>query len=167
VSWVPVLAVGSTAAFVGAVLCLRDREPTEVALAAAFSSVVVALAYVDLRRGVIPNRLIYPSLVLAIAVSGAWPDRGSVASLIGGIGALALFAIIRAFSHGLGGGDVKMAALAGAVVGYPDVLLALLTTASAGGATAAVIVTARKVEGRSALPYGPFLALGVLTGVVL
>ena len=128
----PVLAGAALVA--GAILGMRGREPAEIALGAGFSACFLALAWSDLRRRVIPNRIVYPALVLALAVSGAWPDRGLVEALTGGLGAFAVAITIRALSGGgLGGGDVKMAALVGAVVGFPGVLAAGLWAAITGG----------------------------------
>ena len=72
----------------------------------------------------------------------------------GGLGALTAAITIRGLSGGgLGGGDVKMAALTGAVVGYPAVLSAGLVTAIAGGVTAVVLLVTRRA-GRRALLTG-------------
>ena len=110
----PVLA--GAALMVGAILGMRGREPVEIILASGFGACFLALAWSDLRRRIIPNRIVYPVLVLALAASGAWPDRGFAEALAGGLGALAVVIAIRGLSGGgLGRGDVKMAALMGAV----------------------------------------------------
>ena len=84
-------------------------------MGAGFSACFLALAWSDLRR-IIPNRIVYPALVLALAASGVWPDRGFAEALAGGLGALATAMAARGLSGGgLGGGDVKMAAQMGAV----------------------------------------------------
>ena len=78
-------------------------------------------------------------------------------------GSLAVFSLIRWLSRGgLGGGDVKLGALAGAVVGYSGIPLASLIMTVAGGATATALLALRRVERASALPYGPFIALGAV-----
>ena len=161
----PVLA--GAALLVGAILGMRGREPAEIALGAGFSAIFLALAWSDLRRRVIPNRIVYPALVLALAVSGAWPDRGVAEALTGGFGALTVAITIRGLSGGgLGGGDVKMAALTGAVVGYPGVLSAGLVTAIAGGVTAAVLLVTRRADRRACVPYGPCIALGAVAALL-
>ena len=161
----PVLA--GAALLVGAILGMRGREPAEIILASGFSACFLALAWSDLRRRLIPNRLVYPALVLALAVSGAWPDRGFPEALTGGLGALAVAIAIRGLSGGgLGGGDVKMAALMGAVVGYPGVLSASLVTVIAGGATAAMLLVTRRADRRACVPYGPCIALGAIAALV-
>jgi prepilin signal peptidase PulO-like enzyme (type II secretory pathway) len=67
--------------------------------------------------------------------------------------------------RGVGGGDVKMAALVGAIAGAPTVLAAL-PVAALGGAAGALIA-ALIAGGRSrAIPYGPFLAGGAVLALV-
>jgi len=63
-------------------------------------------------------------------------------------------------TRGMGGGDVKLAALLGAIAGVPGVLAAL-TVAVFGGACAAVALIVMR-RGGGAIPYGPFLAAGVV-----
>ncbi|MCY4638916.1 MAG: prepilin peptidase [Chloroflexi bacterium] len=154
---------------VGAVLLLRGREPAEAALAAGFGGAFWVLASADLRSMVIPNRLVYPLLAAALlaAASGSWPDRGTTESAAGGLAALAVAIAVRVLSRGgLGGGDVKMAALVGSVVGISALSAAALVTAVTGGAAAALLLVARRAERSSRLPYGPFLAAGGLAALL-
>ncbi len=72
--------------------------------------------------------------------------------------------VSRGDGRGMGGGDVKLAALLGAIAGVPGVLAAL-TVAVFGGACAAVALMVLRCGG-SAIPYGPFLAAGALLAMV-
>ena len=151
----------------GAILGMHGREPPEIALGAGFGACFLALDWSDLRRRVIPNRIVYPALVLALAASGAWPDRGFAEALAGGLGAFATAITVRALSGGgLGGGDVKMVALAGTVVGYPGVLSASLVTVIAGGVTAAALLVTRRAGRGDRVPYGPCIALGAVAALL-
>ena len=105
---------------------------------------VVALATVtDVRSGLIPNRLTYPAVLLGLGI-GLWPHLGpSFASSVLGLGvtflpALALFAI-----GAVGGGDVKLLAAVGALVGYPLVLDVLFFSIVAGTALALGMIVAK------------------------
>jgi len=69
----------------------------------------------------------------------------------GGRGGAAATTTVR----GVGGGDVKLAALFGAVAGTPDVL-SVLPVAVFGGAVAALTLAFMR-RGGGAIPYGPFL----------
>ena len=72
--------------------------------------------------------------------------------------------VLTRFARGIGGGDVKLAALLGAVAGVPGVLAAL-TVAVLGGACAAVALMVLR-RGGGAIPYGPFLAGGAVLAMV-
>lgn len=146
---------------------MRGSEPLEGVLTAAFSSVFVALAWIDLERGVIPNQIVYPALALAFLVSGLWPNRGPIDAFVGGLGAFSAAAVISVVTRGgLGGGDVKMSALVGTAVHYPEVVIAGVVTGLVGGLVALLLVATRRSARGGYLPYGPFIALGGLTAFV-
>ncbi|GMU40661.1 MAG: hypothetical protein AMXMBFR23_15270 [Chloroflexota bacterium] len=63
-------------------------------------------------------------------------------------------------ARGIGGGDVKLAALVGAIAGVPGVLAAL-TVAVVGGACAAMALMVMR-RGSGVIPYGPFLVAGAV-----
>lgn len=76
---------------------------------------------------------------------------------------LAVVLPVYALSRGgLGGGDVKMAALVGAIVGFPAIVNALLFATIAAGMAAMGLVATGQAHRGASLPYGPFLALGAL-----
>ncbi len=83
-------------------------------------------------------------------VAGEWSGRAG--------------AVATAGVRGVGGGDVKLSALLGAVAGVPDVLSVLLI-AVAGGAVAALTLAFMR-RGGGAIPYGPFLAAGTLLALL-
>ena len=107
-------------------------------------------------------------MVVAVALSLSFSGLDSVpdivSALAGGAAGFVLFLLIYLFSRGgMGEGDVKMAALAGLAVGWPLVSEAAVISFIIGGATAVIILFANKNAGRkTALPYGPFLAAGML-----
>lgn len=61
-----------------------------------------------------------------------------------------------------GGGDVLLAGLCGLVVGWPNILLALLLAVFSAGAVALVLLATGRVTLGSALPYAPFLLAGTV-----
>ena len=66
----------------------------------------------------------------------------------------------------MGGGDVKLAALIGLVVGFPGVLWALTLGIVAGGITALLLVLFPRWELGSHMPYSPFLCFGVVIALL-
>jgi leader peptidase (prepilin peptidase)/N-methyltransferase len=136
------------------------------ALIAVFLGVLLAAGLIDLRHRIIPNRLTYPSIVLfavailVIAVTGGGVSvTGAAIGLACYGGALLLVALI---TGGMGMGDVKLAALVGLVLGalsLHDVVAAAFLGVFAGGIGAIVALAMGKGR-RSAIPFGPYLAVG-------
>ena len=126
-----------------------------------FGALFLALALADLERRLLPNRIIYPGTLLAMAFSWAWPGRGPLEALAGAaFGGVAFGVAYVAMRGGLGAGDVKLAAFLGAVVGFPRVISALLLGMLTGGVVVLLLLLLRAVRRGQYLPYGPFLVLG-------
>jgi leader peptidase (prepilin peptidase)/N-methyltransferase len=157
-------AVEVAAAIIGAV-CFVLLPPAEALLAAVLGWWLLALALIDLRCFLLPDPLTLPLVPagLALAASG-WPMQApdlassSLGALMGFLGLYGLALLYRAVRHreGLGLGDAKLAAAAGAWLGWqplPTLLLlaALLTLAAA-------LALRAPMRGDTALPLGPGLA---------
>ncbi len=135
----------------------------------------VALAAIDLDVHRLPNAIVLPSypVVAVLLTAAAWwsGDWGALGRAA--IGAAALFAfyllLVLVYPAGMGWGDVKLAGVLGGVLGFVS-WAALVVGAFAGfvfGAVVAVGVLATgRGTGRTALPFGPFMLLGVAAGVV-
>ena len=132
-----------------------------------FALIFLTLSLTDFDRRLLPNRIVYPSIVIAIAVCWAWPDKSVSQILTGGFAAIAIgIALLLAslpFGAGaLGMGDIKMMILIGFVVGLPAILVAMLIgTVAAALFGGLMIVTGRRSK-RDYMPHGPFLALGAI-----
>ena len=133
------------------------------AVAAFLLAVMLVLAAIDLRRRVLPNRIVLPAAGVVLAVQLALFPEHALAWLLGAVlAALCLLVLHIAYPPGMGMGDVKVALLMGAALGAA--VAVALVTAVVAAAVAAVVVLARKGP-RSTLPFGPFLALGAVVAV--
>jgi leader peptidase (prepilin peptidase)/N-methyltransferase len=147
-----VLAGGSTAAIV---------------LNVTFILLLVPIALIDVEHRIIPNKLTALGAVLAIAIGTALDPSGESERLIAGVAAGgALLVTALAYPGGMGMGDVKLAAVMGLFLGSA-VAVAMLVALLAGvlfGAVIAARLGARSAR-KTAVPFGPFLALGSLVAV--
>jgi prepilin signal peptidase PulO-like enzyme (type II secretory pathway) len=132
-----------------------------------WATIFLTLTLTDLETRLLPNRIIYPGIVVAILLSWGWPDTSVVEIMLGGVAAIliaaAMVLISLPFGSGaFGMGDVKMIVLMGFVLGFPSVFVGVvLGTLVAGGA--AVFLLATGLRGRrDYIPHGPFLALGAV-----
>jgi leader peptidase (prepilin peptidase)/N-methyltransferase len=155
------LVEGSCAALAIAVVLARHGLH-DVALGLALVALLVPIALIDLDHRLIPNRLTLTGAIAALAIGLATNPVGVPEQLIAGTAAggfLLLAALAR--PGGMGMGDVKLAGMLGLFLGR-NVAVALLVALLAGTAVGLVLIARRgAAEGRkTAIPFGPFLALG-------
>src|SRR3982751_114936 len=94
----------------------------------------------DLRLGKIPNALTYPACIFGLGLAiTTWSWNALSSSFLGlVIGFVPFFGLY--LIGGLGGGDVKLMAAVGALMGYPFTLNALITSILVGGLIALLLV---------------------------
>lgn len=154
-----VVAVEAATAAVFALAAVRYGLGLRAAFVCLFTSLLIAFFVIDLEHSVIPNRLVFPALGLALLAIpfSSWTDPRAV--LLGGalsFGVLFLIALVA--SGGMGMGDVKLAAFLGLILGFPDIVPGLLLAFIAGGAIAGGLLLAGKLRRDDPVPFGPFLA---------
>jgi leader peptidase (prepilin peptidase) / N-methyltransferase len=154
--------------FLALAAVLRFGWTAHAVVATCFAVVVLALAAIDVRHRIIPNRIVIPAtgaiLLAQIALS---PDRALewTAAALGA--ALFLLVPLLVYPSGLGMGDVKLALLLGVGLGWavvPAFVVGLLAAF-----VAAVVILARGglAARKTALPFAPFLALGALVALFI
>jgi leader peptidase (prepilin peptidase)/N-methyltransferase len=144
-------------------LVVLDKGLDEDALLGlALVLLLIPVTLIDLDHRIIPNRLMLIGAVAAPAlVLYAQPDAIAehliAAAAAGGFFLLA----VLAYPRGMGMGDVKLAAVLGLFLGR-DVGPALFVALVSGTLIGAVVIARKGArEGRkTAVPFGPFLALG-------
>ncbi len=137
-------------------------------VAAWFCASLVMLSAIDLERRIIPNRIVVPGgLVVLLGDIAAEPHRAkewTIASFATMFGALAIFLVTRG---GVGMGDVKLAFLLGAGLGW-NVLGGLGLAMVATFVVSVAILARRGLAARKdTIPFGPFLALGAVLALFL
>ena len=160
--------VEAITAVLAVVVVLVKHSAHDVALGLVLLVVLVPVALIDLEHRIIPNRILAPAAVAAIAIGLATNRSGVPEQLIAGAAAggfLLVFAL--AYPRGMGMGDVKLAAVLGLFLGR-SVAVAVLVGVLAGVIYGAVVMSRAGVaKGRkTAIPFGPFLALGGVVGLL-
>ncbi len=86
-----------------------------------------------------------------------------VNTLLGLAFGLVFIGLIFAISlgRGIGFGDVKLAAAAGLLMGWPDIALALILAFIIGAIVGGLLMLFRGKSRRDAVPFGPFIAVGI------
>lgn len=135
---------------------------------AIFAWVSLALGLIDLDFQILPNVLTYPSIVFGLIFSWLGGYTWWLDSLIGAlVGALLPILVIVIYKlwrgiEGMGWGDVKYLAAIGSVVGLRGVVGVLVVASILGALVGLGLIAAGRGSGKTALPFGTFLALAVI-----
>ncbi|MCL6581541.1 MAG: A24 family peptidase [Firmicutes bacterium] len=133
------------------------------AAAALLGSLLIVVSVVDGRHRLIPDRVTIPGMVCGLVLSALDPTVGwwrAAAGLL--LGGGLLLGIAVATDGGMGGGDVKLAAMMGAFLGWSSLLAALLVGFVFGALWGGALVLAGRKGRRDQMAFGPFLATGGL-----
>lgn len=167
---IPAALEFSTAAVLALIFGRFGGHPDVLAFAF-LGALGVALAAIDLSVQRLPDRLTLPGIPVLLALLGlaaaAGHDGGAlVRALLGGVALAGVYLLLALLRPGqLGGGDIKLAALAGLALGWLG-WPAVITGAALGFALSAVVslalLAARRVTLHSAISFGPFMLGGAL-----
>jgi leader peptidase (prepilin peptidase)/N-methyltransferase len=139
-----------------------------------FASIGIALTAIDLDVKRLPNAIVYPTyVVLAVLLTGASVLEGSLQPLLrAAVGAAALFTfylgLVLAYPGGMGLGDVKLAGVIGAALGflsYPAVVIGAFAAFLIGGLAGVALMALRRADRRTAVPFGPSMVAGALVAI--
>jgi leader peptidase (prepilin peptidase)/N-methyltransferase len=152
--------------FAGTALVYWD-DPAEMAIGFVFVTMLAAITLTDLEQRIIPNKILIAGSILCLAIAvptdpGGLVERAIAAAAAGGV----MFAVVLAYPKGMGLGDVKLMAAMGLFLGSavaPAILAALLV----GTAVGLAMIARHGSEARKmAIPFGPFLAIGGIVGLL-
>jgi leader peptidase (prepilin peptidase)/N-methyltransferase len=142
--------------------------------AALLSLLFVPIFFIDLDHWIIPDSLDLPWIPVGLAVaflSGSFVNWSGalIGALVGG-GVFALIMILgkMAFKkEAMGFGDVKLAAMLGAFMGWKNLLLILILASFLGSlvGVALIISSGKKKERATSVPFGPFLVAASLIAI--
>ena len=130
---------------------------------AVWGFLLVALMWIDLDFQLLPDVLTLPGTLIGLTAQLAVPGgvREGLWGMIAGSGLLWLLAwgyLRLRKTEGMGGGDIKLAAMFGVVLGWKLSLLTLFLAAFAGSLWGGLLLLRGRGDGRTALPFGTLLA---------
>jgi leader peptidase (prepilin peptidase) / N-methyltransferase len=134
-----------------------------------FIAPLLVVTFVDLEHQIIPDQISLGGIPLGLMAQAilAQPGQRWSAVLDGGLGILMgggfLFVVAVVYEklrkqEGMGGGDVKLAAMLGAFLGWQAMAFVLLMSAFLGSVVGLIVMVVQRGNLRVAIPYGPFLA---------
>lgn len=148
-------------------VAVRGLDP-RLLLELPFVASLVVLAAIDLERRLLPNRIVCPLATWGIVAILLVEADQLVERLVAGAGAFAvLFAPALAYPAGMGMGDAKLAGAMGLYLGVAVVPALIVAFVSGTLVGACLMLRDGAAARKRTLPFGVFLALGGLVGVLV
>lgn len=138
-----------------------------------FCSALLVITIIDLHHRIIPDEISLSGIVvgfLFVFPTGdiSWSDSLLGILLGGGVFLLIAWTYEKMTKQeGLGGGDIKLLAMIGAWLGYQSLLTVILVSSCVGSVVGILTMLIQKKDMKTAIPFGPFLALGALVYLFL
>jgi len=137
------------------------------------SSALITIFFIDLDFQIIPDLITLPGIILGLVFSfipggiGIW--QALIGMLVGG-GSLYFVALLGDWlfkKESMGGGDIKMAAMLGAFLGWQKVIFVFFASATIGLVASLVIMAfSAKLRENRVIPFGPFIALAAMVAII-
>lgn len=129
--------------------------------------VVIPAAAIDLKYKIIPDKLNLAGFVLGLPFIFESKEVffSSTAGFLAGGGFLFVVAVVS--RGGMGGGDIKLAALLGFLLGWKQLLAALFLAFALGSLAGLAMLVFKVVRLKEPVPFGPYLALGAVTAALV
>lgn len=146
----------------------------------AFGSAMLVITFIDFDHQIIPDEITLPGAALGV-IAGAFilPDPFNPSHLLGwkqtligaasGFGVFYAVAVLGSYAFkqdAMGGGDIKLMAMVGALVGWRGVLLTTFGGSLLGSIVGIAVMRCRGTGARTVMPFGPFLAIGALISLL-
>ena len=134
-----------------------------------FISSLLVITFIDIDHKIIPNVITLPGIPIGLVASFALPTlafKDSALGLLAGGGSLWVVAwtynlITR--KEGMGGGDIKLLAMIGTIVGWQGVIFTIFASSAVGTLVGMSIMLVKGKDMKYAVPFGPFLSIGAIT----
>lgn len=128
--------------------------------------VFITITIIDLQHYIIPDKLTVLALAGGVVLNVLTRDLTFVSSLLGLTSAAAFLLVLALVSRGgMGGGDIKFAAVIGLFLGWPNGLFAIFLGCMSAGLVGIVLLLTRIKGRKDAIPFGPFLCAGALATI--
>lgn len=163
IAWVyPALELTMAGSFLLTTLLVGPRHFVYWVFMLIITFVFVTISFYDILYQEIPDSVILPATLLTIAYMLITKSMAAGTLGIGILVPVVFFGFLFFVSKGewLGGGDIRIGAMMGALLGWPKILLGLFLGYLLGSLWSAGGILAKKLTRKSHIPFAPFLLLG-------
>ncbi len=148
---------------------LRFGLTASAAIYYVFVMTLLAITFIDIDHQIIPDVMSLPGIPLFFLASFVVPALTWKQSLVGIlVGGGSLYAVAVVYSlltgrSGMGGGDIKLLGMIGAMVGATGVFFTIFVSSLVGTAVGMAVMLAKGKDFKLKIPFGPFLAAGAVS----
>jgi leader peptidase (prepilin peptidase) / N-methyltransferase len=130
-------------------------------------TIMMAIFFYDALYQEIPDRFSVTAIALAIVGAILLGNPDAINMLVGGLAIGSFFLLQFLISNGrwIGGGDIRLGILMGLLLGWELGLLAIILSYFLGSIYAFYLLATKKVTGKSAIAFGPFLVMGTILSI--
>ncbi len=175
----PVIELLNALLYVVVLMRFGPGAPWVLLIYFVFVSALVVIFFIDLDHQIIPNGITLPGIPLALILGATvLPDpflrqellglKAAVIGFLAGGGFFYLIAVVgKAIfkKDAMGGGDIKMMAMVGGLMGWKAVILTTFMGSLLGSIIGVALIQLKGREWGSRIPFGPYLALGALVSL--
>jgi leader peptidase (prepilin peptidase)/N-methyltransferase len=147
--------------FIFLISYLRFGFSIQTLIAMILGSLCLIIAMIDFDTMEIYDRFQVFILILAMIHITLLTELPILDHIIGFFIISVPFYILAIITNGLGGGDIKLMAVSGLLLGYQATLVAFFIGAIFGGSVAIVLLALKKSQMKSLIAFGPYLAIGI------
>ncbi|WP_152655442.1 A24 family peptidase [Oceanobacillus sp. CFH 90083] len=149
--------------FLFALCYMQAGSPAELLLSLLFISLLIIIIITDINYMVIPDKLLAFFLPVFILLRMIKPLEPWWALAAGGLaGFLIIFTVILWNRQGMGAGDMKLMAVLGIVLGFPQIIATFLLACISGAFIGSILLRFGTIQRNTPFPFGPFIALGAI-----
>jgi leader peptidase (prepilin peptidase)/N-methyltransferase len=127
---------------------------------------LVAATVIDLNYQIIPDEISVGALIIGLAVSPFLPIGFREAAFGALLGGGIFFTMAILYPGGMGGGDIKLMAAIGSVVGWKMALMTIFAGSVMGAAAGLTMMAVTGLSRKARIPFGPFLAGGAIISIL-
>jgi len=133
-----------------------------------FTFALVTASFIDLDHMILPDEFTLSGIVIGLVGAALNPEREFLPALLGVLmGGGFLWAVAYVYfalrkQEGMGGGDIKLLAWIGAILGWPAIPFVILASSLVGSLVGLLIAWRSKAGLRASIPFGPYLAAAAL-----
>lgn len=126
------------------------------------SAILIAISMIDFDTMTIPDGLVIAMIPLAIYMAFMQSDVSFISSVIGFFAvSVPMLLLNQVIPDSFGGGDVKLIAVCGFMLGWENTLLAMFIAILIGGIYAVYLLVSGKSKRGAHIAFGPYICLGV------